>query len=59
MIATVPGWPAPKLRRQAKRRPERPREQADLLGRALEVAGLVIFVTVLGAMPVIVAIFAG
>jgi len=59
MIATVPSWPARPLFRRVARWKNRAHAGADLLGRVLEVAGLVIFVTVLGTMPVIVAAFAG
>lgn len=58
MIATVPSWPARPLFRSHGRQRERLRQTTDLLGQAMEVVGLVIFVAVLGAVPVLVAIFA-
>ncbi|WP_191060561.1 hypothetical protein [Geminicoccus harenae] len=59
MIATVPGWPARPLSSRIGRWKNRTRLGADLLSRLLEVAGLVAFVAVLGAMPVILAAFSG
>jgi hypothetical protein len=59
MIATVPGWPARPLFRRPARRKRQPCPGVDLLGRVLEVAGLLVFVTVIGTVPVIVAAFSG
>ncbi|WP_027133856.1 hypothetical protein [Geminicoccus roseus] len=58
MIATVPGWPARPLFHRIARWKDRAPLSADLLGRALEVGGLLVFVTVIGTVPVIVAAFA-
>jgi hypothetical protein len=46
------------LFRSHGRRRERLKQATDLLGQAMEVVGLVIFVAVLGAVPALVAIFA-
>ena len=59
MIATVPGWPARPVLSRAVRWKGRVRLGAGLLGQALEIVGLIAFVAVLGAMPVIVAAFSG
>jgi hypothetical protein len=58
MIATVPSWPARPLFRGNGRGRLCLRQSAGMLGQAMEVVGLVIFVTVLGAVPALVAIFA-
>jgi hypothetical protein len=58
MIATVPSWPNRPLFRRNRRR-QHTRMGTDLLGRALEVIGLVIFVAVIGTVPAIVAVFSG
>lgn len=58
MIATVPGWPARPVFQVGSRMKSRMRLGTDVLGRAMEVVGLVVFVAVLGLMPVIVALFA-
>ena len=42
---------------RADRRRAVVREGVDLAGQALEMAGLIVFVTVLGTVPVIVAAF--
>ena len=59
MIATVPSWPTRPLFRRSFRLKEPVRVGADLVGRALEVVGLVIFVAVMGAVPAIVAAVTG
>jgi hypothetical protein len=59
MNAIAPRWPARPVPRKRLPLKKALYATADAFGQALEVAGLVIFVAVLGTMPVIVAAFGG